>query len=369
MSITIRCPGCNKKYVADDSAAGRKLKCKQCGEVFPLPEAAEATVPAAEWAPAGDGAEPRVAIRFLCNGCGKSYSTPQHLAGKRIPCKKCGQVITIPGGTTTAVKETAKGGSRSAAKPALRLGDDGPPPLDLFGLDDEPATAGKRPAGDGILAVVDTPPAAGDAGDDAPVLPRGGSTAPLSEAKKKQIARRAAKIDRMKPSYGGAAVGVSFGTVFAIALFGWRMYRTVHRVTRLAGVAGAAVAAPGDVNFDPKTLAAAADKEIESSLRQPGTAEARAWLDPAKHPGHALMGMDPGRARGLVAGFYERGADGVHVLDPTKAGDAVVASEIVVTLPADPARRKACIDWENEGTGGEGGSDDFGQKYLIIHTE
>jgi hypothetical protein len=58
-------------------------------------------------------------IEFDCSQCGKHYEVSSSLAGKRGKCKQCGQTMNIP---------------MPAAKPR-----ESTPPVDLYGLDEEPA--------------------------------------------------------------------------------------------------------------------------------------------------------------------------------------------------------------------------------------
>src|SRR5438046_917252 len=37
-----------------------------------------------------------MAIIVECNSCGKQYNAPDSMAGKRVKCKQCGQVFAIP---------------------------------------------------------------------------------------------------------------------------------------------------------------------------------------------------------------------------------------------------------------------------------
>lgn len=41
MSLRVTCPGCSKRFLAADSAAGKVGRCPACGEKFALPEGAE----------------------------------------------------------------------------------------------------------------------------------------------------------------------------------------------------------------------------------------------------------------------------------------------------------------------------------------
>ncbi|MEO6810542.1 MAG: hypothetical protein ABI353_15610, partial [Isosphaeraceae bacterium] len=74
-----------------------------------------------------------MSIAFQCNQCGKHYAAGDHLAGKALKCKGCGEVVRIPG-------EAAPGTSASVppARKAARAQPDPPPDLDLYGLAEEP---------------------------------------------------------------------------------------------------------------------------------------------------------------------------------------------------------------------------------------
>ena len=352
MSIKFACPGCGKPYELDEGLAGKKAKCKQCDQVMRIPEAGVV----AEESAVGSGA-----IRFRCDGCGKSYSTPSHLAGKKIVCKGCGQSVKIPGDPVAAA-------TNPKPKPTLRIEPGDPPPVDIFDLEESPVPAKKGPAGDGILADEAPRPARSkpDTGDDEPLPPRA-FYEPMTAEKKKKLEKRVKKIEKSKTSYAGAAYGVSFGTVLAISLFTWRIYRTVNKIGRLANSVNSVATAPADMS--PQAMAAETDQEIAEQIRQPGTAEARDWLDADKHPNHAVMEMPAEKARSLVAGFYERGAVKVYILDPTPLGNTVLTAQIAVKLPSDPAQRKACLEWETQALQGEEPTSDFGQKYLMLMTD
>ncbi len=41
----------------------------------------------------------RMPISFACN-CGKRYKTPDDAAGKKLRCKSCGEAVRVPGGKT-----------------------------------------------------------------------------------------------------------------------------------------------------------------------------------------------------------------------------------------------------------------------------
>jgi hypothetical protein len=149
MVIVLECPGCSKRYEVDAALAGKKSRCKQCGEVFkiPVPTAIPAAPPpnkparpASSSAPAGawqtvlerprppaktepaeswgrTDAEPsrrtRQTIILNCPACKKRYEIDGKLAGKRSRCKECGEVFSIP-------TPRAPGGGLDAASPSGR---------------------------------------------------------------------------------------------------------------------------------------------------------------------------------------------------------------------------------------------------------
>jgi hypothetical protein len=343
MSVTVKCSGCGKAYAVEDQHAGRQFTCKQCGQVVRVtaPEAA-------------------AKLSVACDQCGKAHWVSAEHVGKKTTCKGCGAQFRIQvGGVAPVRSEPARRASARAEAPESPPRSD----VDVYGLDEEPAaplSQGSRP--------VETSLASPGGDDSAPLPKRPEAYKPLSAAQKKKIAKRAAKIEKTKTS--NATVGVSFGAVLAIALFGWRMYRVTHRFERAANRLNAAQAAPGEVVvLDPKSAADATDKEAAEMIAQPTTAEAREWLDPAKYPNHSVMEMPTQTAQEMVAGFYERGAEKVYVLDPTSISGTLLTAEFAVKLPKDPAQRKQCLEWAAKYEEGESPAADVGQKYLLITTD
>jgi hypothetical protein len=306
-------------------------------------------------------------LRFSCDQCGKPYViSPEH-AGKKTICVKCGVKFRIPGGSPSTVSTksaSAPSPSKPAAVPVPAQESSPPVDLDVYGLAEEPVAPPPRPAGSPSEGSGSNRSVSEDA---IPPPPRTTAYKPLSEAKKKQIAKRAATRDRMMPS--NASMGVSFGAVLAIALFGWRIYRRVDRsIERAAERANAAQTATVE-DFDPKVILVVADKAVEKMIAEPSTAEARDWLDTAKYPNHRVTEMPIENAREMVAGFYQRGAEKVYILDPTTTGNAVITAQIGVKLPEDPTQRKQCLEWAAKYDGGGPPSLDQGQKYLVVTTD
>jgi ribosomal protein S27E len=354
MAIKYRCPGCGREDVAPEEMARHRLPCAGCGAVIRLPSVASESTPGQ-------------AIRFRCDGCGKALTAPAHLAGKKITCKACGRTgVKIPAGPPSTTP-TAK--PRPEPEPAVA----GPAVADLYGLDEAPAAPGPRPSsgGDDLFADSGASPSVSRSASEEALPPRAKAFEPMSAEKKKKINKRADKINKEKASFAGAGIGVSFGTIIAITLFGWRLYRIGHRVTRALDDDPPVAAAgfePG-AKFDPKALAAEQDRDIERMLKEPGAAEANEWLDAAKHPNHSIFEMGNDRARVMVAGFYERGAKRVSVLDPSTEGNAVLSTMIGVELPSEPDKRKQCLAWETQFLEGEDPTQEVGQKYLLISTD
>jgi DNA-directed RNA polymerase subunit RPC12/RpoP len=339
---------------ADEKHAGRDLSCKQCGGSIPVP---------AQSPPSPSGPM----VRFSCDQCGKPHVISAEHAGKNTVCAKCGAKIRIPGGspsTASAKSAPAPAPSKPARVPVPAQQSPPAVDLDLYGWEEAPlASLPPRSAGDPSGA------SASDRSvseDSLPAPSRVKAYKPLSEAKKKQIAKRAAKADRMKPS--NATVGVSFGAVLAVALIGWRVYRTFNRFERAAARANAVQAATEE-DFDPKAMLVEMDKDVEKMIAESSTAEARDWLDTTKHPNHGVMEMSIENAREMVAGFYQRGAEKVYILDPTTINNAVITAQIGVKLPRDSAQRKQCLEWAAKYEEEEKPSADRGQKYLLITTD
>ncbi len=284
MAITYRCPGCGREDVAPEEMARHRLPCAGCGAVIRLPSVSTESLPGQ-------------AIRFRCSGCGKALTAPAHLAGKKVTCKACGLTgIKIPArpASTPSAPAPAKARPSSGPEPLNA----GPAAVDIFGLDEAPSASQPTRAGDDLFADSGASPTVAGAASEESLPPRNKMFEPMSAEKKKKVHKRADKINKEKPSFAGAGIGVSFGTIIAITLFGWRLYRIGHRVTRAMDDDPPVAAAgfePGE-KFDPKAVAAEDDRNVERMLKEPGAAEATEWLDAAKHPNHVVFEMGNDRA-------------------------------------------------------------------------
>ncbi len=245
---------------------------------------------------------------------------------RRPSARRCGSTFRIQSG------ENATERSDSARPSSGRDGvSEAPAPvnLDVYGLNEDamaPLSRGS-PLGE-------SSPTSHDSDGPAPLPSRLKPYQPLSESQKKKIAKRAAKIEKTKAS--SATVGVSFGAVLAFALIGWRIYRIFNRIERAANRANAEQSAPAEIYVnDPNTAMSKLDREVGVMIAQPTTSEARDWLDPTKYPNHAVTGMPAQTAREMVAGFYERGAEKVYILDPSSVNGTYLAGQFAVRLPKD----------------------------------
>ena len=194
-------------------------------------------------------------VRVECDHCSKGHWVSAENAGKKTVCKKCGALFRIKIGEPASVgsQSTWPSSRSSADRNPVEPGD-----LDVFGLNDQPIAPLSEAGSPSQVSG-----ATGHSGEDSAPLPgRPKPYKPLSEAKKKQIAKRAAKIDRSKAST--ATVGVSFGAVLTFALIGWRIYRVVNGIQRAAAGVNTFQSAPADIHpLDPGAGVAEMDKAIE----------------------------------------------------------------------------------------------------------
>ncbi len=190
MKIVLDCPGCGKRYEVDAALAGKKSRCKDCGNTFRIPNApatssaVESTPrrasPAADREPAafsGSVREPtpavyaevvaapsspaiiasgaaRGTIVFNCPRCFKRYEVDRALAGKKSRCKDCKEVFTIPQPLTAPEPEpvepmsTGKRSSLSGRNFAVIPEEVVPEAKERFEFeaDDEPAAPAMRRA-------------------------------------------------------------------------------------------------------------------------------------------------------------------------------------------------------------------------------
>jgi hypothetical protein len=175
MLIVLDCPGCGKRYEIDAAFAGKKSRCKQCGEVFRVPvpsavagqssppgkspasaeagsRALERSFTSAPASPpkAGRAAAPPDQARLVapaivvnCPRCRKRHELDVVLAGKKSKCKQCGEMFSIPvPAGHSAESSSSRAPATIAREPAAA------PSRWQSVLEDEPAAlkASRRPA-------------------------------------------------------------------------------------------------------------------------------------------------------------------------------------------------------------------------------
>jgi hypothetical protein len=112
------------------------------------------------------------------------------------------------------------------------------------------------------------------------------------------------------------------------------------------------------------------DARSAKLLTQSGHGEAIHWLT-AKAVNRGVAEWEKSEAIQLIQGFYAAGARQIDVVDPDQAGDTEIATQFIVTLPADPAARAKVFEKEAqfEAEYDEDPTPDRGQKYLHLTTD
>jgi hypothetical protein len=132
MKIALDCPGCGKRYEVAARLAGKKSRCKACGNTFRIPDEPNAPAAAESNSRPASSSTPRAAqvvvgspverapdtfpevataaasppivasgaargtVVFNCPRCFKRYEIAAALSGKKSRCKDCKEVFTIP---------------------------------------------------------------------------------------------------------------------------------------------------------------------------------------------------------------------------------------------------------------------------------
>jgi Zn finger protein HypA/HybF involved in hydrogenase expression len=101
MPVTVGC-SCGKKFSAPDNLVGKRVKCPGCGEPV--------QVASAKAGSAAAGAAAAAKVVATC-GCGHQFKAPANLAGKAVKCPGCGEAVRVPG------NKNAEGTKGSGAAP------------------------------------------------------------------------------------------------------------------------------------------------------------------------------------------------------------------------------------------------------------
>lgn len=87
MAIPIRCK-CGKQFSAPDKLAGKRVKCPGCETPLAIPSAAPP-------APTAGGSDAKILTRCTC---GNSFQAPAKFAGKMVRCPGCKEPLRVPAG-------------------------------------------------------------------------------------------------------------------------------------------------------------------------------------------------------------------------------------------------------------------------------
>jgi hypothetical protein len=100
MPLTVTCSSCKTALNVGDHLAGKKVKCPKCAQVVavagPKPAAAAPTHSPTAARTVADSTTPAATISVTCQGCKKKLQAKAALAGKAVKCPGCGQAVRIP---------------------------------------------------------------------------------------------------------------------------------------------------------------------------------------------------------------------------------------------------------------------------------
>ncbi len=96
MTIDLACPGCGKSYSLPESQRGKQARCKRCGEEFRVDRPGPTKL--ASIGPSISPARPLMpdSIPIECPYCSHRYDVDAVLGGKRARCRSCGEVFRLP---------------------------------------------------------------------------------------------------------------------------------------------------------------------------------------------------------------------------------------------------------------------------------
>jgi ribosomal protein S27E len=109
--IKVTCQ-CGQRFAVKSEHAGKKVKCRGCGEIVTVPLGSKT-----------DSTASLIAVQ--CKQCGKRLSVSQKLAGKTVKCSQCSALNKIPAGNASDSTVTANPATQAAGakiKLACRCG-------------------------------------------------------------------------------------------------------------------------------------------------------------------------------------------------------------------------------------------------------
>jgi len=95
MAIVVQCRKCGQRFAAAAELAGRQLPCSRCGATVSVPGDGGGTQRGAD-APAPAPAVASSSIVVACDHCGQRFGAAAWLAGRSVPCANCGHDLKVP---------------------------------------------------------------------------------------------------------------------------------------------------------------------------------------------------------------------------------------------------------------------------------
>ena len=116
------------------------------------------------------------------------------------------------------------------------------------------------------------------------------------------------------------------------------------------------------IDVTAEELAEQSDEWLEDEMDLASADEVRAWLET---PGTQLYEVARDEAEAVVDRLYEAGAEGIWIVGAELLDGVVVADEIAIRMPSEPAARRRLLDaydalWDDVPT------PDNGQAYLTF---
>ncbi len=93
--IVIQCEACSARYKVPAATIGKRTRCKKCGTAFTI-DPPDQPKPGLEQSAAPEQTPDEPPISFECEVCGATLKARAAAIGKRVRCKSCGGIQTVP---------------------------------------------------------------------------------------------------------------------------------------------------------------------------------------------------------------------------------------------------------------------------------
>jgi hypothetical protein len=266
-------------------------------------------------------------IRFTCTACGLRLKVGDAYAGRPAHCTRCKQRLMVPGTVSGPAAEILPGESHFAPL------EDSHPSMPIPPARDPPQSR------DEVAAVQD----------------------PLEDRSEPRTRKR----NKVKARTRGASYLVLAAVL--LILIGTLVVLFVHFCLKSHDSEYPKRAVPlSAADERERDKAAKQDRKCAEMLAKSNKAEARDWLqEPDKKRGVFKWSKEV--TLGLVNGVYKHGATkvtAVEIMTHPRYGE--LTAQLVVTLPDDPDRRHALLDWMAERFENHRPIPDVGQKYHLL---